>query len=111
MDKFRKMMRRNQDQLETMDKRVRKTRLDIEKLIEETNANLKNHGVQSDKGKLSDNNNIETMKLLNLVIECRRMFYENEHGAIIFDVEAANRNGLACYINLPPQHIEGKTNL
>ncbi|VDP40417.1 unnamed protein product [Schistosoma margrebowiei] len=94
------------NQLETLDIQIQKTRLDIEKLIGETNAGLKNHGVQSDEGKLSNNNNIETMKLLNLVIECRRMFYENEHGARIFDVEAANRNGSACYINLPPQHIE-----
>ncbi|CAH8602589.1 unnamed protein product, partial [Schistosoma curassoni] len=96
----------------------------------ETNADLKNHGVQSDE-----------------VIECRRMFYESEHGARIFghmiktihfnkfksplvtnynftelidcfekqkkhhQMEAANRNGSACYINLLPQHIEGKTNL
>ncbi|KAH9581862.1 sterile alpha motif domain containing 15 [Schistosoma haematobium] len=125
MDTLKEIMKLNKDQLETLDKRVQKTRLDIEKLIGETNSDLKNHGVQSDE-----------------VIECRRMFYASEHGAIIFDdmiekirvnkfksplvtnynftdlincfekqkkhhqMEAANRNGSACYINLPPQHIE-----
>lgn len=49
--------------------------------IAEAKANLKNHSVQSDEGKLS-NNNIEIINLLNIVIECRRMFHENKQGAL-----------------------------
>ncbi|VDP27167.1 unnamed protein product [Schistosoma margrebowiei] len=85
MDKFQKMMRRNQGELDEFNDSIPRTRPIIEKVIAELSAELKNHSVQPDQSKLSKKN-IEMIKLLNLVIECRRMFHENEQGAKIFSV-------------------------
>ncbi|KAH9581804.1 hypothetical protein MS3_00011077 [Schistosoma haematobium] len=59
------------------------TRPIVERVIAEISAELKNHGVQPDQSKLSKNN-IEVIKLINLVIECRRMFHESEQGVRTF---------------------------